>query len=551
VLLDGRRAESRADWPGPEETRAASLAPALLVLVAALLGFTLLRQGTDFVATQEPAHVWLWSALVGLLAAAFLPARYADMPVVGRRGLKAGTAFLAFYFLVEPFAIPYAALEPGHPAVLFHQHARWAGLALALAGFWRPSPVFAAAMVLWMMRELQTALTGFYFSTLDIRNVAEVASFWAIGFTFIASGARLSRVREAIGLHEPARYQAALMILGAGLGAHLANYFWSAMAKLWLDGGPTSWLLGNRLYDGIPAALEKGTLPLAAFPAAVVALDFALRWLAIPINLAAWIVQLSAIVAPWRRRWLIASVVAFDMFHLAVWFSLGLLFWKWVALNMIILFTVAAVRDAEWGRTVKVTTFVFTVAGIGLFRTATLAWYESPGFASPYFVAEMKDGTRQRIPNAFFLSSSYQVSQGRIWWPGEAGHFHHSIWGSVLPHADLEAGRTCTPPEYDSPPEPLYGPPEAIGRFMQAQHRQMLARADDKGHATYYLVPHHHVPSPLIPDPFARADLRQVARYAFVLDSVCLSLDGGKLKRRVLKRTYRPVYDAVNDRVLP
>ncbi len=521
------------------------------MLVAALLGFVLLQHGTDFVAEDEPGQVWLWSAVVGLLAAIFLPARYADMPPVGRRALKGSAAFLAFYFLVEPFAIPYAAMEPGHPAVLFHQNGRWIGLALALAGFWRPSPVFAAAMVLWMVRELQTGLTGFYFSSLDMRNVAEVAGFWAIGFVFIAVGARLPRLRAAIGLHPEAQFQAGLMVFAAGLGAHLANYFWSALAKLWLDGGAGSWLFDNRLYDGIPAALEKGTLPLAAFPAAVMALDLALRWLVIPINLASWLVQLSAIVAPWRRRWLIAAVVAFDIFHLLVWFSLGLLFWKWIALNLIILFAVAVLRDLDWNRTVQVTTLVFTLAGIALFRTATLAWYESPGFASPFFVAEMKDGSQQRIPNAFFLSSSYQVSQGRIWWPGEAGHFNHSIWGSVLPHADLEAGRRCTPPDLTEPAEPLYGPPEAIGRFMQAQHRQMLARADDRGRVNYYLVPHHHVPSPLMPDAFAATDLRQIARYAYVLDSVCLGLADGRLERRLLKRTYRPVYDAANDRVFP
>ena len=116
-------------------------------------------------------------------------------------------------------------------------------------------------------------LTGFYFSTRDIRNVAEVASFWAIGFTFIAAASRLGSLLDAVGFSEMARHHAALMVFAAGLGSHLANYFWSALAKLWLDGGLLSWLLDNRLYDSVPAALRKGTLPLAAFPPAVAGAD--------------------------------------------------------------------------------------------------------------------------------------------------------------------------------------------------------------------------------------------------------------------------------------
>ncbi|WP_230281556.1 hypothetical protein [Croceicoccus sp. Ery15] len=535
---------------GGTEFTSTRLTTALLALFATLLGFTLLKHGTDFIAVERPELVFVWVGVVGSLAALFLPAGYRPLPRFASRGLRAGAVFLALYMAVEPFAIPYAAMPADHPAVLFHSHARWFGVALALAGLWRPSLVFAAAMLLWMIRELQTGLTGFYFSTLDIRNIAEVLAFWAIGYALLSAADRIGTLRKAVGLDADALKLAALMLFAAGVGAHLANYFWSGLAKLAMDGGVTSWLFDNRLYDGIPAALEKGTLPLAAFPWAVEWLDAVLQFLFLPMNLFAFGVQIFALVAPLRRRWLIASIVLFDLFHLAVWFTLGLLFWKWIALNMILLVALAAISDAEWTRPARYTALAFVIVGMATFRTASLAWYDTPGFASPHFEAEMDDGTRMKVPNAFFLSSSYQVSQGRIWWPGGRGHFNPSIWGSVLHHDDLVAGRECRAPARTEPAAEEWGPLENVGRFVQAHHRQITSRLNDKGQLNYYLVPHHHVPSPILPDPFYETDKRRIVRYWFVIDSVCLSLQDGGLDRRVIGHTERPVYDVKADRII-
>lgn len=527
------------------------IADILIFLLAALLVFTLLKQATDFVADQAQELVWYWTAMAAASTLAFLWVDMRAMPRFAMRAMRASAGFLMLYFAVEPFAIPYAALPADHPAILFHAHARLAGMALALCGLWRPSCLVGAALTLWMTRELQTSITGFYFSTLDIRNVAEVIAFWAIGFTLLGAAWASPRARAALALDGERMFRAALVIFAAGVGAHLANYFWSALAKLALDGGPSSWVLGNRLYDGIPGALEKGTLPLANWPAAVDLLHRTLKLLAIPANIACFAVQITAILAPLRRRWLILSTFAFDIFHGLVWFTLGLLFWKWMALNFIIVAALSVLGEQEWRGLPRATCITFVICGMAIFRTATLAWYETPGFASPYFVAEMQDGRRIRIPSAFFLSSSYQVSQGRLWWPGGLAHFNPSIWGSVLHFADAQAGRACAIPARKAPAPPEWGPPEALGRFVRAAHRQMLPRLDAQGRLAYYRVPHHHVPSPFVPDPFYAVDKRRIAKYVFVMDSVCLSLDHGRLRRRVLAHTELPVYDVARDRIMP
>lgn len=527
------------------------LVAGLLCLAFTLILFLLVKQATIDVATQEPDKITLWAAAIGLPSLLLLPAGMASLPRSAALCARLGAAFLIFYFATEPFAIPYAALPEGHPAIWYHEHGRMIGLLLSLLALWRPALLFTAAAHLWMMRELQPALTGFYFSTLDIRNIAEVLVLWGSGFAILGVARAVPSARRALALDEAGVEQASLLMIATGIGAHLANYFWSGMAKLALDGGPLSWVLGNRLYDGIPGALEKGTLPLAHWPWAVELLSGALQTFSIPVNVVSLSVQLAAIVAPWRRSWLISLTLVLDVFHLLVWAVLGLLFWKWIALNTIIVLTLRSLSDEQWTRALKVTCLVAMTAGAAVFHVATLAWYETPGFASPFFEAEMDDGERIRIPNAYFLSSSYQVSQGRLWYPGGREHFNPSIWGSVLHWKDAVAGRKCEIPSRAVDAKPEWGPPDALGRFVRAHHREMLGKLDSAGHYPYYAMIHHHMPSPGVPDPFLAKDKRRIVRYDYVLESVCLSLDHGKLKRRVMARTALPLYDVPHDRILP
>jgi len=534
--------------PAPEDRPAADapglrLAPVLAFLLAALLAFHLLRLGTVAVATEAPEFIAAWCAVIGLATGAFVFAPYALLPDVLRRFLRAGTIFLILYFAIEPFDIPHAALEPGHPALAFHGSARWVGLALAIVGLRIPVVVFASAMVLWMTRELQTAITGFYFSTLDIRNVAEVIALAALGASLLAAAARRPRLAEAIDLDAPAMRQAAIVILAVGIGGHLGNYFYSAIAKLSLDGGPLSWLLENRLYEGMIGGVEKRTMPFMASPAATQVVHDAMKFLNAPMVWGSFLAQFAAIIAPWRRTWMMALTVLYDLFHIIVYVTFGLLFWKWIALNTIIVVTLARMNDADWRRYARIPCLVFVLIGSIFFRTATLAWYDAPGFISVYFVAETTDGKRYRVPTAYWGSSSYQVSQGRMYVPENADHFNFNIWGSVLAHDDLMDARACEAPFREAPDPARYGPVEIVRNFVAARHEQVLERVNEEGRFNYYLLPHHHMPAPFVDDPFYAVDKREIASYIYVLESVCLGLEDGELRRRVIARDEIPVYE--------
>ena len=303
------------------------------------------------------------------------------------------------------------------------------------------------------------------------------------------------------------------------------------------DGGVFSWLLDNRLYDGLPGAVEKGTYPYTAWPWLAQFVYDAVKALNLPLHLFSFAAQLAAIVAIFRRTWIMALTVVYDVFHIVVYLTFGLIFWKWIALNAIVLVTLAAVPDDWWTRSARAAGAAAVLAGAVFFKTATLAWYDSPGFMSVFFEAELADGERVRIPASYFHSASYQVSQGRLYAPSSTDHFNFSIWGSVLSYDDVVAGRNCAPPVREAPTPAQYGPVDTLARYVALRHERAIAAAGPDGFYRVGPYFHHHMPSPFVKTAFEAVRLTDIRAYYYVAESVCVGLEKGRLTRDVKART--------------
>lgn len=519
-------------------------ARALLMLAPLLLLFLQIQRSVDFIARDAPDGALIWAGAAAVLTI-FLAAiaRYDELDRFNARFCRAASVFLVFYFAIEPFTMPRPALDPSNPAILFHTHARWFGLALGVLGLWRPGFVAGGALVLFLLRDLNQTVTGFYFSTLDIRNVAEVVVWISVGACLLAATVRQAGLRESLGLDAPTARRLGLFILAVGIGAHLGNYFWSALAKLALDGGPTSWLTGNDMRGHILGSIEKRVLPYYFSPAVTQAVWDAMGHLTVPLQFLSFSLQAFALAAPWKRRWLMLTTVGFDLFHLGIFAMLGLFFFKWICLNAIILVALTAVRDEEWTKPVARLCIATVILGAAFFKTAMLAWYDSGNFVSPYFVAEMQDGRRLRVPSGFFASASYQVSQAQLYIPEGSRHFTSYHFGSTRHFRDFEEQERCVLPERPRPAPASFGPLDLLGRFVGQAHAIALARADAEGRFDWRWYPHHHVPWPFVAEPFEDADIRQVKRYIYVLESICQTMKGGRVERRVLLHQEWPVYE--------
>ena len=546
IMADGAKPAGRWAWrPGEVETaRQSGGAPQILLfVVSTLLLFLLIRQGTDYVTGNAIGLTPLWLIVIPAPAAFFYWVRYDDHELFMRRFSQAAAIFLGFYFATEPFEIPYVTVDPGHPAALFHAYGRWLGVALAVAAWFRPAALYAAGMVLWFMRDLNGPLTGFYFSNLDIRNVAEVIALVGAGNALLAASIQNKTLRQLTGVDAHVLRRAALIILAIGVGGHFGNYFYSAIAKLALDGGPMSWIFGNRLYDGIPGALERGTFPFATSPTVTQFTYEAMKALNLPLHLFSFAAQFAAIVAVFRRKWVMLLTVVYDVFHIVVYVTFGLIFWKWIALNAIVLATLATVPDVWWTRSVKLAAAASVLVGAIFFKTATLAWYDSPGFMSVFFEVELESGERVRVPPAFFHSASYQASQARYYAPPTLDHFNFAIWGSVLHHADVTAGRECKIPERTAPTEARYGPLETLSSYVARHHEKAAARANPDGYYRVGPYIHHHMPTPFLKTAFADVRIRDVKAYHYVAESVCLGLENGRLTRDLKARWETKLYE--------
>lgn len=531
----------------PHATQALSVSPdarAVLMLAPLLLLFMQLRHSVEFIARDAPEGALIWAALASLLTL-FLAsiASYREIAGFAERFLRASAVFLVFFFVIEPHTMPRPVFPPDHPAVIFHTYGRWFGIALGLLGLWRPGFVAGGALLLFLIRELCQPLSGFHFSTLDIRNVAEVLTWVAVGIALLAGAARSGALRERLGLDATTQRRLALFIVAAGIGAHLGNYFWSALAKLAMDGGILSWLLDNDLRGHMLGSIEKRVLPYYASGELTRFVWDAVGVFNLPMQLASFALQAFALAAPWRRRWVMLATFGFDLFHLFIFATLGLFFFKWICLNLIILVTLTKIRDEEWDRTVAKVCIAFVVAGAAFFKTAMLAWYDSGNFVSPYFVAEMKDGSRIRLPSGYFASASYQVSQGLIHMPAGDRHFTPYVFGSTRRWKDYRAQEACTLPQRDRPDPERFASLALVGDFAAQAHAIALERADANGRFNWRWYPHHHVPWPFVPEPIEDADIRQIASYILVVESICQTMGpNGRVDRRVIARDEWPVH---------
>ena len=537
-MVESPRSRRTSTWLFGEALAPFELAGIALILVAAFVQLIVVRKAVAWLQAAGPDFLPLLLVAALIAALVFLRFRTAELPTVARWFIRGLALFAIVYAVLEPFDFPLREL--GSPASsTYLVLGRIAAIACGVVALVRPAFLLPALIYGAIGRAMMVATTHFAISNTDFANVLEAAIFASsIGFSVPVATLVARRVRGGISPTWPGI--GAMLVVAAAIGGHLGSYFHSGLAKLRLDGGPLSWMLDNQTQQGILIALEKGTYPFAAWPSLTqTSYDLASSYPAVG-NVLVVVVQLLAPLAMFRRRLLIAFTLVYDLFHLGVYLIYGLLFWKWILLNLVIV--AAFARSRERFRPA----FILTGTAMAFFGqyfvwTAHLAWYDSSNLLSPYAVAVTADGRAVRVPSAAFGSLSYPVSHGVMFIPPDtAGQFPVVRWGSFTNYQATLTARACTVPTNYHPRWNNPGSLQNLGRVVQARHQQLVGRVDANGRFNMYLYPHHHYPSPFAHPAYGQLDLRTVARYRWVVDSVCLSLVDGRLHRRVIRRS---VYD--------
>ena len=548
-MVKGRKPWRTTSWLFGETLAPFELAGIALILVAAFVQLFVVRKAVAWLQADAPAFLPL--ILVGALivACAFLRFRSAELPKTACWFIRGLALFAIAYAVLEPFDFPLQEL--GTPASsAFLVAGRIAAIACGMVALARPSFLLPALLYGAVNRASMVATTHIAISNTDYVNVLEAGLFASsVGFSVPLALAIARRVQGGATPSWPAI--GAMLVVAASIGGHLGSYFYSGLAKLRLDGGPLSWMLDNQTQQGILIALEKGTYPFAAWPWLTQAsYDLVASHPAIG-NILVVVVQLLAPIALFRRPLLIAFTLVYDLFHLGVYLIYGLLFWKWILLNLVIVGVFARSRE-RFSPAFILTGTAMTFLGQYFVWTAHLAWYDSSNLLSPYVEAVTADGRSVRVPSAAFGSLSYPFSHAVMFIPlDRAGHFPIVRWGSYTNYQATLTSRTCTIPTNYNPRWNNPGSLPNLGRVVTARHRQLLRRLDRNGRYNMYLYPHHHYPSPYAHQAFGQLDLRTIVRYRWAVDSVCLALVDGRLQRRVIKRSLYDLGPVESRRLMP
>jgi len=525
-------------------------------VVAAAVVFFLLRDGYVVFLFRYPNAAWTIFATTALLAACFYRVDYAQVPGALATITRGCVSAVVLSLIVEPPVLTLANPDNAGAAA----YVEWAWIPAILLGalaVWRmPGFAIPAAFFAVSVRYLTDDISLFHISALDIRYVVETAMFGAGMLCLIWLADRIAdrarrRERPSPG-NLPAFWDrnrtgiinAAAMI---AIGFHLGNYFWSGVAKVALDGGPLSWVLENPTHYGIINAIERGSLPTAAWPWATDLLFRGLGSVTVPLNAMVLVAQLASILLVFRIRWLLWLTYFYDLFHVGIYLFGGLFFWPWIWNNLAIVAALRRYRDHAIG----LTPMLAAVAGILLGGSskfgdaARLAWYEVTDIRSVQIEAETTDGRRVVVPASFFMSHSYSVTHGKLGVAMGPDHYGHTLWGSTHSYARFRKDGTCPTPGPRRPAGDMTERERAqlqrVRRFLTAHHAKMLERSERLGHLNFYIRGHHHPSNPALFHDFNALDLKDVNRYFVVTESVCLRLENGKLKRTVVNRTEYPI----------
>ncbi len=510
-----------------------AIAPYAL-LVLALLIYAAARQVLLAVAGGSENACLLLDIAAFAIAAAAAAVPYRDVPPPLRM-LSRGIGLVVLLQLA--FDAVNIVLGSAGAGGSFFQFGTALGLLAGLLALWRPAfllPLFAHYVA---FRHQIGVVSGIQISETDYLSMLDIGMFVTIGALVVAivpSGHfRAPDEREKL------CRLAGSLIWACAIGAHLGNYFISAWTKIRAGGAdPLFWLLHNPTQTSILIGLERGDNPLAMWPAAVQFTWDAIANGSLLVNAVVLGSQFASPLALATRRTLMAFVLLFDAFHVGVYFTLGALFFFWIAVNTLIYLSARHMRDDELTWPMRIVALLAIGFGHFTFYTSHLGWLDGAKLASPSFYAETSDGSLAAIPSSYFGIASYSIAQTVMFVPDD--FFPFRIGGNTYNVQDWRDSQTCGPTtvHHQDTGVSLDAVTDLVRQTDAAMRRHPLVKQAN----LYYLYPHHMVPNPFMFRAFNRLQIGDVVRYHYVVESVCLGLKDGQLVRDVRKR-----YDHVID----
>lgn len=527
---------------GAPDSRVRDAALPFFALLAALAVYAALRAILLATAQSTAVNCLLLDILVFAGAVALAGLRYTDMPRLLHPMLRGIGLVVLFQAAFDGIGLLHGPADfiRGSNGLFFDGGAVLAVVS-GLLCLWRPSFLLPLFFHYVAFRHQIGVITGVDISKTDYLSMLDIGEFLAIGTMLVVAISRpplAARLLPAGTDLARFRIAACSLIWAWAVGAHLGNYFISGWTKIQTGGGdPFFWLLHNPTQTSILIGLERGDNPLAAWPWLVQASWNAIVHAGWALNLFVLGTQFAAPLAFTHRRVLMIFTLLFDLFHLAVYFTLGALFFFWIAVNVLIYLSVKNADDKILTPSMKIVGLVAIGAAHFLFYTSHLGWLDAAQLASPHFTAETREGRQVPVPSVYFGINSYSIAQTAMYIPG--GHYPMRLGGNTYTPAEWRSAQRCTP---DPRPRQDTGVTlPSIFNMVRQTDAAMRRDPSVKNLNLYYIYPHHMIANPFLFGPFNHLRINDIVRYHYIVDSVCLHLHDGHLVRDVRKSTDIPI----------
>ncbi len=495
------------------------------VVFAAALGVWAFKKAGIFYGDDPLRHGFLLLAITVALA----PVKAAKVAMPLRIVHRTVFSLFAVYALAAyPAVSDYYRHDSAYSDLLL-SHGRWAALIAAIAAWFRPGFGLIPVMIVAWKKHLLGRQFGFPLNATDYYPVAELALF----LTLAIGVAALAEAMMARSGRNPAAPGGWSLGEAAFLGAfaiHIANYFFSAIAKITLPGANfLTWVLENETHYIMMATWVIGLGPLQSHELLALAGHEFMARFQIVTNFVTFFGQLAALVCIVRIRWAVVLTGFYDLMHAIIFVTTSILFWKWMTLNLglILALRTLAPRTAPPLPLIVMTMGVTLLAPM-IFNVAFLGWFDTAALNRPSVEAVTAEGRRIKVPTSFFLEGSAEIAKSAIGRPFE-GHFDNiGIFGKALHSRELmRAANQCALPVAEtSGLAKSFSREPKLERYFIEHHRFILSRLNKKGRFPYTFFPHHSWSNPALYKEFAALDLRTVVAYRYIIDSVCLSYRG-------------------------
>lgn len=315
----------------------------------------------------------------------------------------------------------------------------------------------------------------------------------------------------------------ALVIVAIGI--HFANYFWSGIEKATLDGGTLSWLLENRTDYLMMVAADSGFFSLAYGLPFSDLLRTIVTGGVLPLNAVTFFVQLACIAVFWRRSWIIALTLVYDLQHTSIFLLTGIFFWKWIIFNLAVVVAASRLHREKIPFLVGFLGFGTCLLANQLFFVANLGWYDTRAYNQLHMLAVVEDGREVPVPSNFFgpLSVSMAQMDYAYEWPDA---LNVGTWGSTTHDAQRRRASDCNVSARHK--RAANAGVRPVGDLLKEWHKVVLAKVDATGHLNYDLYPHHIWSDRRRFREFSGLDLNKVVGYRIVLEKKCLDEFAGR-----------------------